>query len=91
MTLDQIENLNLSKNNHSISTSNLPLLTNASNENSPRNKSKGIITFDKYSPRKDIFKNSEIPILTYIEPKDILKDNKFFYFLISGKYSILIK
>jgi len=52
----------------------LPFMTEP-NE-SPRNKAKGIITFEKYSPRKDIFKTSEVPILTYLEPTDLMKDQK---------------
>ena len=59
-------NTNVSSNLHSITLS---------NEQSPK-RSKGIITFEKYSARKDIFKNTKIPILTYLEPIDLLKDNK---------------
>ena len=48
----------------------------SSNKNSVRKNTKGIMTFEKYSSRKDIFKNSKVPILTYLEPVDLLKDNK---------------
>jgi hypothetical protein len=43
-----------------------------------KNKLKGIISFDKYSSRKDIFMNKkwDAGVLTYLEPNDMLKENK---------------
>jgi hypothetical protein len=43
-----------------------------------QNRTKGIISFEKYSSRKDIFKTSvtETDVLTYLEPNDLLKENK---------------
>lgn len=40
---------------------------------------KGIISFEKYSSRKDIFiKNKwDAGVLTYLEPSDMLKENKY--------------
>ena len=55
----------------------LPSLT-LTNESSHKNRSKGSILFEKYSPRKDIFKSTKLPIVTYVEPFDFLKDKKYY-------------
>jgi len=53
----------------------LPFLTLSSNNQSPKSKIKGIM-FEKYSARKDIFKPSDISVLTYLEPHNLVNDKK---------------
>ncbi len=66
---------------HILKTNNngMPSIT-LSNESGVHHKKKpkGIISFDKYSSRKDIFKNNkwDAGVLTYLEPSDLSKENK---------------
>lgn len=63
---------------HTNPSTHQPSISLLENSKTLRNKKKNGISFEKYSSRKDIFKTSvvETNVLTYLEPSDLLKDNK---------------